>query len=135
MRDKINNNKKSNSKEGHIYLKNIFKAEHAFIIKLSNHNIQVIFTDSSFILIDSTNTKLVIYQDKNKRIQSYNIHLVNKSTNKKFLKRYEYYKKIFYEKMEERLARKQRANNCNNSNVDAEENVIMHYENEHNKTH
>jgi len=116
-------------------LKNIFKADHAFIIKLSNQNIQIIFTDSSFILIDSTNSKQVIYQDKNKRIQTYNIHLVNKSTNKKFLKRYEYYKKIFYEKMEERLARKQRNNNGNNSNVDVEENMIMNVDNEHNKTH
>ncbi len=133
--EKMNNNIKKNSNEFPIYLKNIFKAEHAFIIKLSNHNIQVIFTDSSYILIDSTNTKQIIYQDKNKIIQSFNIHLVNKSTNKKFLKRYEYYKKIFYEKMEERLARKQRLNNCNNSNVDVEEKVIGHYENDNNKTH
>ena len=118
-----------------VYLKNIFKAEHAFIIKLSNHNIQVIFTDSSFILIDANNTKQVIYQDKNKRLNNFNIHLVNKSTNKKFLKRYEYYKKIFYEKMEERLARKQRVNNCNNSNVDIEENMLMNMQNELNKTH
>jgi len=126
--------KKTKTKEALIYMKNLFKAEHAFIIKLSNNNIQVIFTDSSFILIDSTNSKQVIYQDKNKRIQSYNIHLVNKAANKKFLKRYEYYKKIFYEKMEERLARKQRANNVNNSNIEMEENVIMNIENEHNKT-
>lgn len=130
-----NQNKKSNSKDTHIYMKNIFKAEHAFIIKLSNNNIQVIFSDLSFILIDSSNSKQVIYQDKNKKIQSYNIHLVNKSTNKNFLKRYEYYKKIFYEKMEERLARKQRGNNCNNSNVDMKENMMMNIENEHNKTH
>mgnify|MGYP007059736464 CR=1 FL=1 len=60
---------------------------------------------------------------------------MNKSTNKQFLKRYEYYKKIFYEKMEERLAKKQRNNNCNNSNLDIEENMLMHIENEHNKTH
>ena len=60
---------------------------------------------------------------------------MNKSTNKKFLKRYEYYKKIFYEKMEERLSRKQRRNNINNSNVDIEDNMVMNLETEHNKTH
>jgi hypothetical protein len=130
-----NKNDKNNQNLALVYVKNIFRAEHAFIIKLSSNNIQVIFTDLSFILIDSSNTKQVIYQDKNKRIQSYNIHLVNKATNKKFLKRYEYYKKIFYEKMEERLARKQRTNNCNNSNVEIEENMMMNIENEHNKTH
>lgn len=116
-------------------MKNIFKAEHAFILKLSNSNIQVIFSDTSFILIDSTVLRQVIYHDKNKRITNYNIHLVNKSTNKKFLKRYEYYKKIFYEKMEERLSRKQRRNNVNNSNIDIEDNMVMNLETEHNKTH
>ena len=36
----------------------------------------------------------------------FNIHLVNKCNNKSFLKRYEYYKKVFYDKMEEFLSKK-----------------------------
>lgn len=137
MRKENAKNKTSNEKEKLVYMKNIFKADLAFIVKLSNHNIQVIFSDTSFILIDSSCTKQVIYRDKNKRLYNYNIHLVNKSSNKKFLKRYEYYKKIFYEKMEERLARKQqRQNICNNSNLENDDNnMIVNLDNEHNKTH
>ena len=38
--------------------------------------------------------------------------------------------------MEERLAKKQRNDNCNNSNLDIEDNMLLrHNENEHNKTH
>ena len=129
-------NKIGKEKENFFYLKNIFKTEHAFIIKLSNGNIQITFSDSSFILIDSYGSRQVIYQDKYKKIFNFNIHLVNKSSNKQFLKRYEYYKKIFYEKMEERLAKKQRNDNCNNSNLEIEDNMLLrHNENEHNKTH
>ncbi len=61
--------KKTKTKEALVYMKNVFKAEHAYIIKLSNNNIQVIFTDLSFILIDSTNSKQVIYQDKFTKIR------------------------------------------------------------------
>jgi len=46
---------------------------------------------------------MVLFIDKNKKVYSYNVHLVNKSNNKRFLKRYEHYKKVFYEKMEERV--------------------------------
>lgn len=135
-KDNKENKEKSLGETNFIYLKNIFKSEHAFIIKLSNGNIQITFTDNSFIIIDSHGSRQVIYQDKYKKVHNYNIHLVNKSTNKQFLKRYEYYKKIFYEKMEERLVKKQRNNNnCNNSNLEIEENMLMHIENEHNKTH
>jgi hypothetical protein len=38
----------------------------------------------------------------------YDVHLVNKCNNKQFLKRYEHYKKVFYEKMEERFMRQQK---------------------------
>ena len=69
------------------------------------------------------------------KIFSYNIHLVNKSNNKQFIKRYEYYKKIFYEKMEERLIKKQKSDNFNNSVLEIEDNMLTQIENEHNKTH
>jgi hypothetical protein len=49
----------------------------------------------------------------------YNIHLVNKCNNKKFLKRYEHFKKVFYEKMEERFNKKQ-----NNREVEDEQIIV-----------
>lgn len=54
---------------------------------------------------------------------SYNIHLVNKCNNKKFIKRYEHYKKFFYEKMEERFNKNQKfkeekeLNPCKNEKI------------------
>jgi hypothetical protein len=51
--------------------------------------------------------KSVIYVDKRQKNFVFNIHLVNKCNNKGFLKRYEYYKKVFYDKMEEFISKKQ----------------------------
>ncbi len=68
----------------------------------------MIFLDGSQIIIDNYETRNVIYFDKNQKMFCYDVHLVNKCNNKKFLKRYEYYKKIFYEKMEERFMRNQK---------------------------
>ena len=64
--------------------------------------------DGSKIIIDNNETRSVVFFDKNKKMYCYNVHLVNKCNNKQFLKRYEHYKKIFYEKMEERFTRKQK---------------------------
>ncbi len=61
-------------------------------------------------MIDNYETKSVIYIDKKNRIQSCGINLINKSENKRILKRYEYYKKVFYEKMEERVNKKAKLN-------------------------
>jgi hypothetical protein len=51
---------------------------------------------------------MAIFIDKNNKIYNYDIGSVNKCKNSKFLKRYEHYKKFFYDKLEERFARKQR---------------------------
>ncbi len=48
----------------------------------------------------------MIYFDKNQKFSSFNTYLVNKCNNKGFLKRYDYYKKVFYDKMEEYLSKK-----------------------------
>jgi hypothetical protein len=68
----------------------------------------LIFLDGSKIIIDNYETQNVIYFDKNQKMHCYDVHLVNKCNNKQFLKRYEHYKKIFYEKMEERFMRHQK---------------------------
>ncbi len=68
----------------------------------------MIFSDKSKIIIDNYETRSAVFIDKNKHMFFYNIHLVNKCNNKKFLKRYEHYKKVFYEKMEERFMKNQR---------------------------
>ena len=60
------------------------------------------------IILDFTEIKMAIFIDKNKKYQCIDLHSVNKCKNKKFLKRYDYYKKFFYEKLEERFARRQK---------------------------
>lgn len=67
-------------------------------------------------MIDNLEHKIVTFFDKNNKISHYNIHLVNKCNNKRFLKRYEHYKKVFYEKMEERFAKIQKKKEERNQN-------------------
>jgi 23S rRNA pseudoU1915 N3-methylase RlmH len=77
-------------------------------------------------LIDNYENKNAIFFDKNDKHYTYNIHLVNKCSNKRFMKRYEHYKKVFYEKMEERYAKivKQKENQNNNSEIKKEPNKV-----------
>lgn len=99
-------------------MKKVIKTEAAYVFKLSKGIVQLIFTDKSKIILDYYDKKRVLYIDKFNKIETYDIHLVNRSENKKFLKRYEYYKKVFYEKMEERLLNKQiKKEKINNNNV------------------
>jgi len=72
-------------------------------MKFSNKMIQLTFEDDSKLIIDNEETQTVYFLDKNNKKYFYNIHLVNKSNNKRFTNRYEYYKKIFFEKMDERF--------------------------------
>jgi hypothetical protein len=60
------------------------------------------------MIIDSRETKTATFIDKLNKIYSCSIYLVNKSDNKHFVSRYEYYKKIFNKKLEERFAKHQK---------------------------
>ena len=78
-------------------------------MKFSNKMIQITFKDDTKLIIDNEKTQQVYFFDKNGKKHHYSIHLVNKSTNKRFINRYEHYKKIFFEKMDERFKK------CNNN--------------------
>ena len=69
--------------------------------------IQLIFFDDTKILIDEITHKSVIFLDLHKHY-IYDLHLVNKCSNRKFNKRYDYYKKFFFESIEKFLASKQK---------------------------
>jgi urate oxidase len=79
--------------------------------------IQLTFKDNTKIIIDNDNTKKVYFFDKNNKKSVYSIHLVNKSNNKRFLNRYEHYKKIFFEKMDERFQRIQQQKELEKENL------------------
>jgi len=100
-----------------IYVKKIIKSDLAILLKLSNKMIQLTFKDNTKIIIDNDNTKKVYFFDKNNKKSVYSIHLVNKSNNKRFLNRYEHYKKIFFEKMDERFQRIQQQKELEKENL------------------
>jgi len=67
----------------------------------------MIFFDNTKILIDEYYYNSIIFWDTHKHYV-YDFHLVNKCNNKKFNKRYEFYKKFFYEYVEKANASKQK---------------------------
>ena len=72
-----------------------FQKDLVILLKFSNKVIQLTFKDDSKIIIDNDITQQVYFFDKDNKKYHYSVHLVNKSTNKRFLNRYEHYKKIF----------------------------------------
>ena len=109
-----------------VYIKKIIKSDKAIMMKFSNKMIQITFKDDTKLIIDNEKTQQVYFFDKNGKKHHYSIHLVNKSTNKRFINRYEHYKKIFFEKMDERFKKMQQqreAENEGNNNINQEEEV------------
>ena len=107
-----------------IYIKKIIKSDKAIMMKFSNKIIQLTFKDDTKLIIDNEKTQQVYFFDKNNKKHHYSIHLVNKSTNKRFINRYEHYKKIFFEKMDERFKKMQQQRemeNEGNNNYNQEE--------------
>ena len=84
------------------------------MMKFSNKIIQLTFKDDTKLIIDNEKTQQVYFFDKNNKKHHYSIHLVNKSTNKRFINRYEHYKKIFFEKMDERFKKMQQQRELEN---------------------
>ena len=86
-----------------IYVQKIIKNDISILLKLSNKVIQLTFRDNTKIVIDKDLSQRVFFFDKNNKKYNYSIHSVNKCTNKRFMNRYEHYKKIYFEKMDERF--------------------------------
>lgn len=83
-----------------------YKSELAYFIRFNNLFTQMIFYDNSRLMIGNYLYPQVLYWDKEGKISNHNIHQINKSKNKNMLKRYEHYKKIFYDKLEQRFNHK-----------------------------
>ena len=124
-KDKKNQNSSIPNVANAIYIKKIIKSDKAIMMKFSNKIIQLTFKDDTKLIIDNEKTQQVYFFDKNNKKHHYSIHLVNKSTNKRFINRYEHYKKIFFEKMDERFKKmqqqKEMENEGNNNNINQEE--------------
>ena len=126
-KDKDKKNQSSNipNVANAIYIKKIIKSDKAIMMKFSNKIIQLTFKDDTKLIIDNEKTQQVYFFDKNNKKHHYSIHLVNKSTNKRFINRYEHYKKIFFEKIDERFKKmkqqKEMENEGNNNNINQEE--------------
>ena len=104
-----------------VYIKKIIKSDKAIMMKFSNKIIQLTFKDDTKLIIDNEQTQQVYFFDKNNKKYHYSIHLVNKSTNKRFINRYEHYKKIFFEKMDERFKKMQQQRELENEETDQQE--------------
>ena len=124
-KDKKNQNSINNISDA-VYIKKVIKSDKAIMMKFSNKIVQLTFKDDTKLIIDNEKTQQVYFLDKNNKKYQYSIHLVNKSTNKRFINRYEHYKKIFFEKMDERFKKIQQQremeNEGNNNFNDEEEN-------------
>ena len=123
-KDKKNQNSSIPNVANAIYIKKIIKSDKAIMMKFSNKIIQLTFKDDTKLIIDNEKTQQVYFFDKNNKKHHYSIHLVNKSTNKRFINRYEHYKKIFFEKMDERFKKMQQQRemeNEGNNNINQEE--------------
>ena len=123
-KDKKNQNSGTTNVSNAVYIKKIIKSDKAIMMKFSNKIIQLTFKDDTKLIIDNEQTQQVYFFDKNNKKYHYSIHLVNKSTNKRFINRYEHYKKIFFEKMDERFKKMQQQreleNEGNGNNIEEE---------------
>ena len=99
-----------------------FKSDLAFFFRFINYTTQLIFYDYTKLIIGSNTIPMVIFISRTERVSSINIHQVNKSKDKNMLKRYEHYKKIFYEKLEQRFNEKVASNDV--ENVEEEQNEV-----------
>ena len=113
-KDKKNQNSVTTNVSNAVYIKKIIKSDKAIMMKFSNKIIQLTFKDDTKLIIDNEQTQQVYFFDKNNKKYHYSIHLVNKSTNKRFINRYEHYKKIFFEKMDERFKKMQQQRELEN---------------------
>ena len=113
-KDKKNNANSNPNISNAVYIKKIIKSDKAIMMKFSNKMIQITFKDDTKLIIDNEKTQQVYFFDKNGKKHHYSIHLVNKSTNKRFINRYEHYKKIFFEKMDERFKKMQQQRELEN---------------------
>ena len=121
-KEKLNNNSINvNANNKPIYIKKIIKSDKAIMMKFSNKIIQLTFKDDTKLIIDNEETQQVYFFDKNNKKYHYSIHLVNKSTNKRFINRYEHYKKIFFEKMDERFQKIQQQKELENGGKENQE--------------
>ena len=121
-KEKLNNNSINvNANNKKIYIKKIIKSDKAIMMKFSNKIIQLTFKDDTKLIIDNEETQQVYFFDKNNKKYHYSIHLVNKSTNKRFINRYEHYKKIFFEKMDERFQKIQQQKELENGGKENQE--------------
>lgn len=89
------------SNQDPIYPIEYFKSNLAYFIRLSNNMTHLFFYDLSKLLIGNNEFPYVVFFSKDSIISSTSIHNVNKTNNKNLLKRYDHYKKIFYEKLDE----------------------------------
>jgi hypothetical protein len=116
----INNNFSDKSTPKLSYPTKIYRSNLAYFIKFSDNNMQVIFYDYTKLLIGSVDFPYLVYWDRKETPHIYCIHQINKSKNKNMLKRYEHYKKVFYEKIEQYVSNKVAAEEQNKSkNADA----------------
>ncbi|MCQ2819403.1 MAG: protein kinase [archaeon] len=118
--------------ENSIFIHKVIKTELAMLLKFSNKLVQLTFKDDTKIIIDKDVEKRVFFFDKNDKRYNYSIHLVNKSHNKRFLNRYEHYKKVFFEKMDERF---QKLHEENSDKEDEKEEEIEEEEKHHHHHH
>ena len=120
-KDKKNQNTGTPNVATAVYIKKIIKSDKAIMMKFSNKIIQLTFKDDTKLIIDNEKTQQVYFFDKNDKKHHYSIHLVNKSTNKRFINRYEHYKKIFFEKMDERFKKIQQQREAENEEIEQQE--------------
>lgn len=96
-----------------IYAVKYLVSEMAYFLKLSNNFINCLFYDGSKLLVGTQSFPYIVFWNKKNEVYYYSIHQVNKSKNKNMLKRYDHYKKIFYEKLEIRMSNKVGSNDDN----------------------
>lgn len=103
-----NENESKKNEDAQINLKSnlkfpvkMYRSNLAYFIKFSDNNMQVIFYDYTKLLIGSANFPYLVYWDRKETPHIFCIHQINKAKNKNMLKRYEHYKKVFYEKLEQ----------------------------------
>lgn len=95
--DKFNSERKF---KNNVYVKKMIISNLAFFFKLSNNFIQIIYYDKSVLIIGDSNNSDGFYINKNQDILHFNSHNINKLNHRNLNKRYEHYKKIFYENLE-----------------------------------
>lgn len=111
-----------------------FKSNLAYFIRLSNDMTHLFFYDFSKLIIGNNDFPYIVFINKESVISSTSIHNVNKTDNKNLLKRYDHYKKIFYEKLDEYNSNRDKQKSIdNNDNIENDDEEIEAEENEDSK--